>query len=121
MPGTESQAAADLLADRFPSESASTARIVFTTSDGSSLDEPLYAEAIGTMLEDLAPRPGVAEVAAPFESGSISADASIAYADVTYAMPVEEVPLSERSEEPPSELQSPMTLSYAVIVLKKTN
>ncbi|HEY9557237.1 MAG TPA: MMPL family transporter [Acidimicrobiales bacterium] len=94
MPGTESQAAADLLADRFPSESGSTARIVFTTSDGSSLDEPLYAEAIGTMLEDLAQRPGVAEVADPFESGSISADASIAYADVTYAMPVEEVPLS---------------------------
>src|SRR3546814_14108855 len=46
------------------------------------------------MLEDLAQRPGVAEVADPFESGSISADASIAYADVTYAMPVEEVPLS---------------------------
>src|SRR3546814_2472113 len=46
------------------------------------------------MLEDLAHRPGVAEVADPFESGSISADASIAYADVTYAMPVEEVPLS---------------------------
>src|SRR3546814_14758940 len=32
MPGTESQAAADLLADRFPSESGSTARIVFTPS-----------------------------------------------------------------------------------------
>src|SRR3546814_2415794 len=38
MPGTESQAAAELLVDRFPSESDSTAQLAFTTSDGPSSD-----------------------------------------------------------------------------------
>src|SRR3546814_18333044 len=48
MPGTESQAAADLLADRFPSESGSTARIVFNTPDGPSPDQPLFPVATKT-------------------------------------------------------------------------
>src|SRR3546814_19767878 len=78
MPGTESQAAADLLADRFPSESGSPARLVFTTSDGSSLAEPLYADANATMLEDPAQRPDLAAVADPFEPGTNRADAATA-------------------------------------------
>jgi putative drug exporter of the RND superfamily len=92
MPGTESQAAADLLDARFPSESGSTARVVFATDDGSPLDDPRYSEAIGAMLDDLAEQPGVAGVEDPFDAGTVSSDGTIAYADVSYEMPADEVP-----------------------------
>jgi putative drug exporter of the RND superfamily len=98
MPGTESQAAADLLDERFPSESGATARVVFATDDGSLLDDPRYADAVGAMLDDLAEQPGVVAVADPFDDGTISSDNAIGYADLVYEMPADEVPDSAFDE-----------------------
>ncbi len=94
MPGTESQQAADLLDERFPTESGSTARLVFATDDGSALDDPAHAAAITAMLDDVAREPEVAAVADPFDEGTISSDGTIGFADVTYEMPADEVPAS---------------------------
>jgi RND superfamily putative drug exporter len=92
MPGTESQEAIDLLDERFPSESGSTARVVFATDDGSSLDDPAHAAAIGAMLDEVARGPDVTAVADPFTEGAISSDGTIGFADVTYEMTADEVP-----------------------------
>ena len=47
MPGTESQQAVDLLDERFPSESGSTARVVFATGDVDSETARSFLERSG--------------------------------------------------------------------------
>jgi RND superfamily putative drug exporter len=94
MPGTESQEAVDLLDERFPAESGSTARVVFATGDGSTLDDPAHADAIGALLDEVARGPDVTAVTDPFTAGTLSSDRTIAFADVTYETPADEVPAS---------------------------
>lgn len=83
IPGTESQAAFDLLEERFPAQSGSTARIVFHTEDGTVRDEPA-ASAIAQTLADVATIDHVIAVADPLaEDGAnlVSPDGTIAYAE----------------------------------------
>lgn len=99
LPGTQSQEALDLLAERFadvPLDGGS-AQIVFVAENGTVTDPPLRRQI--TEVADAAA--GAAEVAAvrtPFDSGLISADRRIAVAEVTYAVPFEAVRDSSRQE-----------------------
>ncbi|MFE9256100.1 MMPL family transporter [Streptomyces sp. NPDC006879] len=85
MPGTEAQRAYDLLDERFPGQNAAgaTARVVFHAEDG-KVSAPEVQRAITETVHELGGAPQVGRVTDPFQTGSVSADGTTAYAQVTY-------------------------------------
>src|SRR5436190_16150342 len=86
VPGVESQHAADVLNDRFPSQGGQSARIVLHTGEG-RLDDGDHAATVTRARAQLAASNGVASVTDPFaaQSAAVSNDGRTAYLDVTYA------------------------------------
>ncbi len=85
IPGSESQAAFDLLEERFPEENTAGSRIVFHTEDG-TLTDPAHQAAIETTLTELAEAPHVTAVSNPFDARgpTLSPDGTIGFADLSY-------------------------------------
>ena len=79
VPGVESQHAADVLNERFPSQGGLSARIVLHTDDG-RLDDANQAAVVEQTRALLAGGTGVAAVTDPFatESAAVSADGQTA-------------------------------------------
>jgi Predicted drug exporters of the RND superfamily len=87
VPGVESQHAADVLNDRFPSHGGQSARIVLHTDTG-RLDDADHAATVRQAREQLARGHNVAGVTDPFAANdaAISANGKTAYLDVAYAV-----------------------------------
>jgi len=87
VPGVESQRAADVLSDRFPSQAGLSARIVIHVDDG-RLDDASHRPTVDRARQQLASNHDVASVTDPFAAGSaaISADGRAAYLDVVYTV-----------------------------------
>jgi RND superfamily putative drug exporter len=87
VPGVESQHAADVLDDRFPSQGGLSARIVLHTDDG-RLDDVDHLATVEQARAQLGSGAGVVGVTDPFapEAAAISADGQTGYVDVTYAI-----------------------------------
>jgi putative drug exporter of the RND superfamily len=81
LPGTESQAAYDLLKGRFPQQSGDTADAVFRASAG--VDEPAVAGRIEAVLDDLRNSPHVVSVTGD-PATSISDDRTTRFATVQF-------------------------------------
>ncbi|WP_416563217.1 MMPL family transporter [Nocardia testacea] len=99
LPGTQSQEAFDLLAERFaemPLDGGS-AQIVFIAEHGTVTD-PALRRQITAVVDRAAGAAEVAAVRNPLDSGLISADRRIAVAEVTYAVSFEAVRDSSRQE-----------------------
>jgi RND superfamily putative drug exporter len=86
VPGVESQRALDVLRERFPSQSGSSAQVVFAAAGG-SLAEPVTAAAVDTTLADIAAQADVVAVS-PLRS---SADGAIGFVEVQYGRPLSEI------------------------------
>jgi putative drug exporter of the RND superfamily len=84
-PGTESQAAMDLLDERFASEAGDTANVVFAVDSG-TLREPERRAAIERTVGEIASQPHVTAAPSPFErsSGRLSENGRIAFVPVQY-------------------------------------
>jgi RND superfamily putative drug exporter len=91
IPGTESQRAMDLLEERFPEQSGSSARLVFASEGDTPLTDPTLQAGVEAALAEAAAAPEVVSVTDPFAEGTVSTEGLIAFADVTYATPAEEV------------------------------
>jgi len=91
IPGTESQQAMDLLEQRFPQATGSSARVVFAVEEGSRLDEAATRAGIEGTLAELAEAPGVQAVTNPFDAGTVSPEGNVAFAEVQYATDANEV------------------------------
>ncbi len=89
IPGTESQRTADLLTERFPSQSGSTATVVFRAQSGSIREK---ADAIGMAKRRLTRLALVVTVSDPFREHAVSPDGSTAYATVRYVVDEREIP-----------------------------
>ncbi|HEX2563057.1 MAG TPA: MMPL family transporter, partial [Acidimicrobiales bacterium] len=89
IPGVESQRALDILEDEFPAAAGTSAQLVFAVEDGSpaTLSEAGPAQAVEAALADVAAQPDVGSV------GELqrSADDRIAYADVQYDLPSDDI------------------------------
>jgi RND superfamily putative drug exporter len=87
VPGVESQHAADVLDDRFPSQGGLSARIVLRTDDG-RLDDADHVATVERTRARLSAGAAVAAVTDPFapEAAAISADGQTGYLDVTYSL-----------------------------------
>ncbi|MCB0987580.1 MAG: MMPL family transporter [Acidimicrobiales bacterium] len=85
VPGVESQAAVDLLEERFPERAGATAMIVFNVAEGSVTD-PTAAAAIDASIAEVAALERVLTVTDPLAGPrSISPDGSTAFAAVQFA------------------------------------
>ncbi|TQS17579.1 MMPL family transporter [Microbispora hainanensis] len=88
MPGTESQQAFDLLAERFPGTNpeAAEARLVFQASDGRQVTATADKAAIEKALDTLEGSAQVDSVSDPFTSGAVSKDGTMAYSRINYTV-----------------------------------
>jgi RND superfamily putative drug exporter len=97
LPGTDSQAAYDLMGERFPSASGDTDTIAFKVSAGTVTD-PAAAAAIADVLSGVADVASVAGITSPLTlegAGQISQDGTIAYATVTYNELAYNIPIAD--------------------------
>jgi putative drug exporter of the RND superfamily len=87
IPGTEAQQAVDLLEEQFPAQSGVAGQVVFADPDGDLTDATARATVAET-LAALAGGPNVISVSDPYDpaAAAVSADGSIAYATVRYAV-----------------------------------
>jgi len=94
IPGTQSQQAADLLAQRFPQANGATASVVFTSPSG-PVTQAAYAAAIAstvTNLQGIGGTIGVTNPLTPSFAGDVSADRTLAYATVAFGSVVTGLP-----------------------------
>lgn len=97
LPGTDSQAAVDLLEERFPEASGDVDTIVVSTEDGSVTD-PTVQGRVQDALEDVAAIDSVTAVRSPYApagAAQVSADETVAYATVQYDRAAIEVPRAD--------------------------
>jgi len=99
MPGTESQRALDLLAQRMPAAGAAdaTARVVFVAPSGTKVTDPAAKAAIERAVTSLTGLPQVASVLDPFQTRTVSRDATTAYANVTYRVKAPDITPADQS------------------------
>jgi RND superfamily putative drug exporter len=88
MPGTESQAAIDLLEERLPQANGASGRIVFAAPAGERLTTGERARAVEDAVAGAAQAPGVRSVSEPMTSE----DGRVALAQVTWTKAAEEIP-----------------------------
>ncbi len=82
-PGIEAQQAFELIQQRFPGNpERATARVVFVAPAGETVTE--HRAVIDRLVTEVAQGSQVADAVSPFRSRAVSADASTAYATVTY-------------------------------------
>nr|WP_095969796.1 MMPL family transporter [Rhodococcus erythropolis] len=98
IPGTESQAAQDLLAERFPESSTggASARIVFESPAGTTLADPAIQRSVGELVSALGKDPEVAAVSDPYASGGVSPTGRIGYMQVSYTADSMDLPDSSK-------------------------
>ncbi len=83
LPGSEAQAASDLLKERFPARYGDTADLVFESPAG--FEDPAIRARIEALLADVAAVPGVLAVDSPYDQPQyISTDGTIARAPVQW-------------------------------------
>src|SRR5919106_3804820 len=87
LPSVESQKALDVLEEDFPSAAGTSAQLVFAAEDG-SLDDPAVAATVDAALADVADQPHVGSVG---ELQRAPDDDRIAYADVQYDQPSDDI------------------------------
>ncbi|MFN8619946.1 MAG: MMPL family transporter [Chloroflexota bacterium] len=88
IPGTEAQAALDVLSARFPQMSAAgaTARVVVAAPEGTVLTDPANLAVATKLISELKAAPLVANVADPLQTGAVSPDRKLALVQVSYGV-----------------------------------
>jgi RND superfamily putative drug exporter len=98
VPGTESQRAQDLLYEKYPGAGGASARVVYVAPEGEKLTDPENKTAIMESAERASKAKDVSQVVDPYTAKAISQDGRIAYSDVIYPMPADEVDDPAREE-----------------------
>jgi RND superfamily putative drug exporter len=95
IPGTESQKAINLLAERLPAASGASGRVIFAAADGREIDAQQRA-AIAKSLTAIRQAPGVSSVTDPFTTDLVSDDGRIALAQVSWTTPSAKLEKAQR-------------------------
>jgi putative drug exporter of the RND superfamily len=91
IPGTESQAAIDLLAKRFPSQAGSAAQVVFVSESAGGITSNEGVAAIRATLARMSKAPEVIAVGDPIAEQTVSQTGDVAYTEVRYAVTADKV------------------------------
>ena len=88
IPGTEAQAALDVLSERFPQMGAdgASARVVVQAPDGQTLTDPANLAAVQQLVTGLQGAPLVAVVADPLQTGAVNPAKTLALIQVNYSV-----------------------------------
>jgi RND superfamily putative drug exporter len=101
LPGTDSQAATDVLNDKFPSRANGTVPIVFVAPDGGKVTDSKYKDAITGVYQDYTKDPDVASAVSPFSdagAAQVSKDASTAYISLTLKDSASDLSIAEAQD-----------------------
>jgi RND superfamily putative drug exporter len=98
VPGTESQQAQDLLEQKFPGAGGAAARVVYAAPEGERLTDPANRKAMEASLAKAQHAAEVDVVIPPFKAGTITKDGRVAFADVIYPVPADEIDEEARDE-----------------------
>ena len=98
VPGTESQQAQDLLEAKYPAASGTYARVVYAAPEGHRLTEDKYAKGVEASVAKLQKADDVSKVISPYDSGAMSKDRRIGFADVIYPVPSDQIDDKARDE-----------------------
>jgi RND superfamily putative drug exporter len=98
LPGTDSQAAATLLAANFPAAAGEGDQVVIRVGNGATIRSAAVRSAVTAALTRAAAVPGVESVASPYGPGGtaqISRSGTIAFARVTWAKPSDQITVAD--------------------------
>ena len=87
LPSTDSTKALNLLKAHAPQQSGDTEQVVVASTGGATLTDPAVRNQVNALLAKLATLPNVTTVGSPYAaqgSGQISADHTVAFANLTY-------------------------------------
>ncbi|MET7339194.1 MMPL family transporter [Nonomuraea sp. NPDC005650] len=102
MPGIESQAALDLVQQRFPGQAGSidkaSARVVFVASAGRQVTDPGNRAAIEALVGRVSRGPQVAAAVSPFKAHTVSPDQSTAFVTVAYKVKPDDLDDATKSQ-----------------------
>jgi putative drug exporter of the RND superfamily len=98
VPGTESQQAMDLLEKKFPGAGGASARMVFAAPKGEKLTDARNKAAAEASVAEAKRLDGIVTVVDPYQAGAISKDGRVAFADVIYPVPADEIDDAARDE-----------------------
>jgi uncharacterized membrane protein YdfJ with MMPL/SSD domain len=98
VPGTESQEAQELLEQRYPELSGTYARIAFAAPDGESLTDAENKAAIQETMKLASEAKDVSAVTDPYETKTLTKDATVGYGDVIYPVQAHEIDDAARDE-----------------------
>ncbi|MEH0819459.1 MULTISPECIES: MMPL family transporter [unclassified Micromonospora] len=97
MPGTESQQALDLLAERFPAASGATGTIAVKAPAAGQLGTPEGQAVVKGVVQEAATLPGVVGAVDPFQVQALSPDGRYALVQVQFAEGADEVTDDQRA------------------------
>ncbi|MFJ8581188.1 MMPL family transporter [Micromonospora sp. NPDC093277] len=97
MPGTESQRAIDLLAERFPAASGATGTIAVKAPQAGQLGTPQGQAVIKQVTEEAATLPGVVGAVDPYQAQALTPDGRYALIQVQFAGRADEVTDAQRT------------------------
>jgi RND superfamily putative drug exporter len=97
IPGTESQRATDLLAERFPAQTGSEARVVFAAPAGETFDDDVLRSAVEDSVDVIRSSSGVTAVTPAFARGTLSPEEDVAFVSVHYGVDASDVTDEERA------------------------
>lgn len=97
MPGTESQQALDLLAERFPAASGATGTIAVKAPAPGRLGTPEGQAVVKAVVQEAATLPGVVGAVDPFQAQALSPDGRYALIQVQFAKGADEVTDEQRA------------------------
>ncbi|MEU8260217.1 MMPL family transporter [Micromonospora sp. NPDC048999] len=97
MPGTESQRAIDLLAERFPTASGATGTIAVKAPQAGQLGTPEGQAVVGQVTQEAAALPGVVGAVDPYQAQALSQDGRYALIQVQFAGRADEVTDAQRA------------------------
>ncbi|CAB4897745.1 unannotated protein [freshwater metagenome] len=116
IPNSDSQAAYDLLDQRFGSQNAATATVVFAATQGSVLTNAANSAAINAAVAQLADLQGVSAVSNPVSTaGADSLQQIVGKLPADQAAAVEEI-----AKNIPSALSKSGTVAYSTVTFKKS-
>ena len=121
VPGTESERALDLLNEKFPGTGGATARMVFAAPEGRTLADPRYQEVAEQTVRKAQKVPQTVTTGEQFAASvTVSRDERVAFADLSFEVPVEELEDStkdalERVAEPARDAGLQVEFSGGVI------
>jgi RND superfamily putative drug exporter len=102
VPGTQSQAAANVLNRQFSALSGAGSQVVFTRTGGGTVTGPAERVAVAQSAGRLRSIPGVVSVSPPYGPGSLSPDNQAVLVQVQFARPASSVPSGSLNQMEPA-------------------